>query len=131
MSTYAASFKHLSWNEEPTRENDAEGARLTRATVVKEYEGDVTGTGHVEFIMAYVSEGTASFVGVERFEGTIGDRKGSLLLEHHGIFEQGRVTDTWTTVANSGTGDLAGIDAKVQFEAGHAESFPCTFEVSQ
>ncbi|MEM7261974.1 MAG: DUF3224 domain-containing protein [Planctomycetota bacterium] len=130
MPTYTARFKHLSWNEEPTSEKDIEGPRLTRASVVKEYEGDVTGTGTVEFVMAYVTDATAAFVGVERFEGSIGDRKGTLLLEHHGVFDQGRVTDTWTTVANSGTEALAGVDARVQFEAGHAEQFACTFEVA-
>ena len=85
------------------------GAKLTRASVIKSFSGDIEGEGKVEYLMAYRADGTASFVGMERVVGRLAGRSGSFVLEHRGTFEGGTAKITWNVVPGSGTGDLRGI----------------------
>ena len=39
---------------------------MTSAAVTKSFSGDITGEGHVEYLMMYRSDGSATFVGLER-----------------------------------------------------------------
>jgi len=67
-----------SWDEKPY--DEAQGLpKLTRATVAKAFMGDLEGEGHVEYLMMYRSDGSATFVGLERVVGRIGGRAGSSL----------------------------------------------------
>src|SRR5262249_45036628 len=76
MTTANARFTIKSWDEKPYSEG-AELPKLTRASVVKNFTGDIDGEGHVEYLMMYRSDGSAAFVGLERITGRIGDRSGS------------------------------------------------------
>lgn len=109
MSVHAnAKFKMKSWDEKPYDEIEG-GPKLTRATVAKSYSGDIEGDGTVEYLMIHREDGSASFVGLERVVGSIGDRRGSFVLEHKGTFEGGTAKITWSVVPGSGTGDLSGL----------------------
>ena len=89
MSFHAkAKFKVKSWDEKPYDEIE-DGPKLTRATVAKSYSGDIEGDGTVEYLMIHREDGSASFVGLERVVGAIGDRQGSFVLQHSGSFEGG------------------------------------------
>lgn len=100
-----ATFEVKDWDEQPF--DDAVGvAKLTKATVVKEYTGDVEGRSATEWLMAYHPDKSAAFVGLERIKGTIGGRHGTLVLQHVGTFEDGAATATLTVV--SGTDELKG-----------------------
>lgn len=118
-----ATFKMTEWNESPYDEPTNE-PKLSKVSVAKTYEGEITGEGKLEYLMVYTSEMQAEFVGLERFTGQIGDKSGSFVLEHTGTFENGVVKSDWRIVPNSGTGDLVGITGEVEFEAGHAEEYP-------
>ena len=56
--------------------------------------------------MAYHPDQTAVFVGLERIKGTIGGRRGSLVVQHVGTFADGAAKATLTVV--SGTDELEG-----------------------
>jgi hypothetical protein len=58
--TAKARFAIKSWDEKPYGEG-ADQPKLTRASVAKTFTGDINGEGHVEYIMMYRSDGTASF----------------------------------------------------------------------
>lgn len=73
MNVANARFVIESWDERPYSENP-DMPKLTRASVTKRYAGDVEGEGHVEYLMVYRSDGSASFVGLERVVGRIGGR---------------------------------------------------------
>jgi len=60
-------------------------------------------------------DSTAGFVGFERITGTIGGRRGSLVLQHVGTFEDGAATATITIV--SGTDELEGATGSGTFLA--------------
>jgi len=104
-SEISATFEIKGWEEEPVHEADGV-AKLTRASVGKEYSGDVDGSSVTEWLLAYHPDGSAVFVGLERITGTIGRRRGTLVLQHVGTFDEGTAKATLTVV--SGTDDLEG-----------------------
>lgn len=123
----SAMFEHVKWDEAPY--DEAEGQpKLTRASVTKRYTGDLDGEGALEMLITHRLDGTAQFIGFERFTGTLNGHEGSFILEHTGSFAGGIAKGVWTVVAGSGTGELAALTGSVIFESGHAEQFPVAFE---
>ena len=121
-----ATFEIKGWDEQPF--DEAVGvAKLTKATVAKEYAGDVEGTSATEWLMAYHPDKSAEFVGLERIKGTIDGRRGSLVLQHVGTFEDGAAKATLTVI--SGTDELKGATGTGQFVADPAGRITLTIEV--
>jgi hypothetical protein len=109
ISTHATgTYTTKNWDEKSFSEIEGAG-KLTRASVVDTFEGDIQGEATLEYLMAYRDDQFASFVGLERVVGRIGDRSGSFALQQHGTFENGVVKATWSVVSDSGTGDLRGL----------------------
>jgi hypothetical protein len=100
-----SSFEIQGWDEQPFDEAVAV-AKLTKASVAKSYTGDIDGTSATEWLMAYHPDKSAAFVGLERIKGTIGGRRGTLVLQHVGTFEDGVAKAALTVV--SGTDELKG-----------------------
>jgi len=103
-----ASFANTAWEETPYAEIDA-GRKLTRVRATFAYTGDLEGEGTVEYLMAYAPDGTGSFVGLERITGQIGDRPGSFVAQHTGIFDPKSVSTRWQIVSGLGAGALEGL----------------------
>ncbi len=122
-----ATFQVKSWDEKPYDEID-EGPKLTRASVTKSFRGDIEGEGILEDLMIHRDDGSASFIGLERVVGRVGDRSGSFVLQHSGTFEGGTAKATWSVVPGSGTGDLRGLRGEGGFASAHAEDYPITLE---
>ncbi|MEE8521307.1 MAG: DUF3224 domain-containing protein [Gemmatimonadota bacterium] len=128
MSIHAtATFEVKAWEEKPYDEID-EGPKLTRASVTKSFSGDIEGEGTVEYLMIHRDDGSASFVGLERVVGRVGDRSGSFVLQHTGTFEGGTAKTTWFVVPGSGTGDLRGLRGEGGFASAHAERYSITLD---
>ena len=128
MSVHAtATFEVKAWDEKPYDEID-EGPKLTRASVTKSFSGDIEGEGTVEYLMIHRDDGSASFVGLERVVGRVGDRSGSFVLQHTGTFEGGTAKTTWFVVPGSGTGDLRGLRGEGGFASAHAERYSITLD---
>ena len=101
----SATFEIKGWEEQPF--DEAVGvAKLTKASVAKQYADDIEGTSATEWLMAYHPDKSAEFVGLERIKGTIGGRRGSLVLQHVGRFADGAAKATLTVV--SGPDELKG-----------------------
>ena len=111
-----ATFEIATWDEQPFGEVDG-GPRLTRVTVTKSFHGDIEGEGALEYLMVHREDGSASFVGLERVIGRLGDRSGSFVLQHTGTFEGGTAKATCVVVLGSGTGDLDGLRGEASFAA--------------
>ena len=110
----SATFEIQGWDEQPM--DEAIGvAKLTKASVAKNYTGDVEGTSATEWLMAYHPDKSAVFVGLERIKGSVGGRHGSLVLQHVGTFEDGAAKATLTVV--SGTDELKGATGSGQLVA--------------
>jgi hypothetical protein len=67
--------------------------------------------------MCYVPGGTATFVGIQRITGTIGDRAGSFILIALGEHDGKRSKGTWTVIGGSGSGEISGLGGEGTFEA--------------
>jgi hypothetical protein len=122
-------FKHSVWEEKPFDEIGG-GAKLTRCHVKQQYTGDMKGDSTIEYIMAYTTLGTASFVGLERFTGSLGDKSGSFVFQHVGKFENGEAKSSFTVVEGSNTGDLASLRGSGSYAVKHGEDPVVNFNYS-
>jgi hypothetical protein len=120
------SFALKSWDEE-TYEEDPSGAKLTRAAVTQTFDGDITGEGATQWLMAYRSDGTARFVGLQRVSGAVGERNGTFVLETAGDFDGKMARWQASVVPGSGTGELVGLSGQGAFGAPHGPE--ATFEL--
>lgn len=114
MATLHATFDVSSWDEVAFDERGG-ATKLTEATVTRGYSGDIEGSSVTKWLMAYAPDGTATFVGIERLVGSIGGRKGSLVLRHVGQFSDGAATATLTIVV--GAGELEPVTGAGSFRA--------------
>jgi hypothetical protein len=74
--------------------------------------------------MMYRSDGSASFVGLERVVGELAGRRGSFVLQRTGIFEEGQAKESYLVVAGSGTGELHGLLGDGTSAVGHGMEHP-------
>ena len=121
-----ATFKIVSWDEEPFDEPEC-GSKLTRAHVKKSFEGDLSGTGNLMYVMTYL-DGGASFSGFEKVAGSLGGRTGTFVLRHTGSYNGEKATTECEVVPGSGTDELAGLSGTGRFSAGHAEEHEMTLD---
>lgn len=129
MKTAKSRFAIQSWDEKPYSEGD-NLPKLTRASVTKTFTGDLEGEGQVEYLMMYRSNGSATFVGLERVVGRIGGKAGTFVLQRTGAFENGQAKEAYTVVPDSGTGDLHGLRGGGHSDVGHGleHSFELQYE---
>lgn len=120
-----ARFAVKSWDEKPYLEGQGQ-PKLTRASVVKTYTGDIDGEGHAEYLMMYRSDGSATFVGLEQIVGRIGDKTGSFVLQRTGVFESGQAKESYSVIPGSATRDLQGLLADGKSAVGHGMEHPFT-----
>ncbi len=118
-----ARFVIKSWDEKPYSEGQ-DLPKLTKASVVKAFTGDIEGEGQVEYLMMYRSDGTAAYVGLERISGRIDGRTGSFVLQRVGVFEGGQATETYSVIPGSATGDLRGLVGDGKSSLGHGTEYP-------
>jgi Protein of unknown function (DUF3224) len=125
MNTANARFAIKSWDEKPYGEGP-DLPKLTRATVTKTYTGDIDGEGHVEYLMTYRSDGSATFVGLERVIGRVGGKTGSFVLQRTGVFEGGQAKESYSVIPGSATGELSGLRGEGSSAVGHGMEHPFT-----
>ena len=111
-----AAFTVASWDENPFDER-ADAAKLTTARVARSYTGEIEGDSLTEWLMAYAPDGSARFNGLERFTGTVAGRSGTMVLLHHGSYQDGAATAELTVLPDCGSGDLAGVTGAGDFRA--------------
>lgn len=121
--TANARFAIKTWDEKPYSEAPDE-PKLTRASVTKTYTGDIEGDAQVEYLMMYRPDGSATFVGLERFTGRISGKRGSFVLHRTGVFEDGQAKESYSVISGSGTGDLNGLSGDGSTSVGHGMEHP-------
>jgi hypothetical protein len=120
------SFCIAHWDEETTREFP-DGSKFTRAAVTQSYNGDMAGDSTVEYLMAYAPSGTVKFVGMELLSGSIGGRRGTVLIQHDGLFAHGVAHSTWHFVEGSGTEELISLHGSGTYESVDAQTVNSSF----
>ena len=112
----SATFEVKSWEESPFDEVVGP-PKLTRALVTKAYAGEIEGSSTTEWLMAYAEDGSATFVGLERLTGQIGDRDGTLVLQHLGSYVDGAAKAKLIVIEGANAGRLKSATGEGHFLA--------------
>lgn len=117
-------FQVVSWDENAYEDGD-DGRKLTEAVVGQRFEGDLEGEGRARWLMCYGPDGTATFVGLQRVEGTLDGRRGAVVLQTAGTFDGEVARWSAEVIEGSATGELERLAGGGTFEApmGSAASF--------
>jgi hypothetical protein len=87
-----------------------EGLAVGRLSLDKQFRGDLEGTSKGEMMTADTAvKGSAGYVAIERFTGTLKGRAGTFTLMHLGTMKGADFSLTILVVPDSGTGQLAGL----------------------
>ncbi len=96
---------------------DQDGLKLNRNVVRKEFSGDMVGASEAQMIAAFTgTPGSAGYVAIEHFTGSVDGKSGSFVLQHSGVMNRGDAQLTVTIVPDSGTGELAGISGTLEID---------------
>ena len=116
MSRATGTFSVTGGSEQTTREAAGE-AKLTRVSGTQRFSGGIVGEGSVDWVFCYRPDRSARFLGLQRIEGAIDGRSGSLVMESTGNHDGKRSNGRWRVIPGSGTGELAKISGEGTFEA--------------
>ncbi|TDC25634.1 DUF3224 domain-containing protein [Streptomyces sp. 8K308] len=124
------SFTYKDWQESVVAGAEGE-ARLATATVVNTFSGGIEAAAtDCVYAISYAADGTGSFTGYERCEGTVAGRSGTFTLREWGTFDQdGSVHCSFEVLEDSGTSELAGLRGTGGFTYLHGTTaVPYTFD---
>ncbi|APV52550.1 hypothetical protein BWI17_19815 [Betaproteobacteria bacterium GR16-43] len=111
----------------PVADEKFDGASMGRMSLDKQFRGDLAGTSKGEMLTAMTAtKGSAGYVAVERFTGTLAGKSGSFMLQHTGTMTRGAPQLTVSVVPDSGTGQLAGLEGRMTIDLSggkHAYTF--------
>jgi hypothetical protein len=122
-----ARFAITNWDEKPYSEGPDQ-PKLTRASVTKNFTGDIEAEGSVEYLMMYRADGSASFVGLERVVGSIDGKTGSFVLQRRGTFEGGVAKEEYSVIPGSATGELHGLAGIGSTAVAHGTEYSFTLD---
>src|SRR5687768_4618027 len=125
--TAESRFTIKNWDEKAYSEGQ-DLPKLTRASITKTFTGDIEGEGQVEYLLMYRSDGSATFVGLERVIGRIGARSGTFVLQRTGVFEGGQAKESYSVIPGSATGQLRGLWGEGSSAVGHGTEHPFTLD---
>ncbi|MFY8275311.1 DUF3224 domain-containing protein [Pseudoalteromonas sp. SSDWG2] len=91
-----------------------DGIKLGRMSIDKAFTGELHGISQGEMLSAMTTvQGSAGYVAIEQVTGTLGDKKGSFVLQHFGTMDQGKDRLTLEVVPDSGSGELVGLSGSM------------------
>ncbi|MDX1643395.1 MAG: DUF3224 domain-containing protein, partial [Thermoanaerobaculia bacterium] len=92
-------------------------SRIGRSTFEKQYRGDLRASASGTMLTLRTPvEGSAAYVAVERVRGELDGRAGTFALQHMGTMARGAEDLTIRVVPDSGTGDLEGLEGRLDIE---------------
>ncbi len=96
------------------QDDKSDDKSMGRMTVAKQWHGAMEGTSTGQMLTGGdVSTGSATYVAIEKFSGTINGLKGTLLFQHMGTLNRGAQDLNISVVPDSGTDQLKGIKGKL------------------
>jgi hypothetical protein len=110
----------------------SDGVSLGRTAIDKIFSGDLRGTSSAQMLSAAGEvKGSAGYVAIERFVGSLDGRSGSFVLQHFGVMTRGTAELKVSVVPDTGTGELRGIAGRLNIEikdGRHEYVFEYSFE---
>jgi hypothetical protein len=90
----------------------------------KAWQGDLDGTSTGTMIGAgSPARGSAGYVAMEKFTGTLAGRMGSFILQHSGTMANDKLQMTIAVVPSTGTGQLEGISGTMTIRTNNGAHF--------
>lgn len=97
-----------------TTDDKSAGATVGRYSLDKKFHGDLEGTSKGEMLAVGTEvQGSAGYVAMEQFTGTLNGRRGTFALQHSGTMTRGTPQLSVTVVPDSGTGQLVGLSGQM------------------
>lgn len=121
-------------NVTPVKDDEASAVEgIGRLTLNKTWAGDMVGTSKGQMLGSTgEDQSTGGYVAMEVFTGTLGGKKGSFGLQHHGTMGGGKFDINVEVIPGSGTGELKGISGKLQIIiAGDKHSYELQYSLSK
>lgn len=116
-------FTVTSWTENVVIDIDGEGTTsgdayypdrgVNRADVQYTYTGEIEGTSHLIYLIAYKSD-AAPVLCFEHFEGSIGGNEGTCVFQHIGTQDKGSVSAHVEVVPGMATGGLTTLRGEAE-----------------
>ena len=98
----------------PCKSDAVEAGRMI---IEKHYKGDLEGLGRGQMLSSRShTEGSAGYVAIETFEGSLNGKMGTFTLLHKGVMDRGDKTLKITIVPDSGSGELTGISGSMTID---------------
>jgi hypothetical protein len=92
------------------------GPALSEVYLSETFTGDMDGESPVRALQILRDDHSANLVSVQRFQGKLGARQGTFVLQGSETVANGKIEGTWFVVPGSGTGDLIGLRGEGGFE---------------
>ena len=123
-----AVFSDSGWDERSYSEED--GVKLAKVRFERAYRGDLEGTSVTELLMVYRTDGSVTFMGLERFEGRVLGKAGSFVIHSDGKYRDGVAESRGQVVPGTGTGELITLSGAASYKAGHAPEQPVAYRLA-
>ncbi|MBL4670690.1 MAG: DUF3224 domain-containing protein [Arenicella sp.] len=104
---------------EPQKDSDAPVGRML---IKKQYSGGLSGSGTGQMLSKQTESGTALYLAIEEFEGSLDGKVGSFTLVHNGFMSAEIQTLEVKILQGSGSGALENISGSmeiIQADGGH------------
>jgi len=106
------------------QDDKSEDKLLGRMNITKQWHGEIEGSSTGQMLTGGdVNTGSAGYVAMEKFTGTVKGRKGTFILQHSATMTKGKGDLTITVVPDSGTDDLKGIHGKLTIKIENGKHF--------
>ncbi|WP_295821077.1 DUF3224 domain-containing protein [uncultured Deinococcus sp.] len=101
----------------PHATDGAASSQIGRMHFDKDWSGDLQGHSHGEMLsVGDPASGTASYVALEVFAGTLHGQHGSFAFRQSGDLHAGQTSLTYEVVPHSGSGGLSGLSGTLTLE---------------
>ena len=98
-----------------TNTNSKTEMKMGRMSLEKSFHGPLSGDSNGEMLTAMTTtKGSAGYVAIEQFEGTLENKNGTFILQHFGIMHNQENRLILEIVPASGTHDLEGISGQME-----------------
>jgi hypothetical protein len=132
MQTQAIATYENTAGDEHIYDEKPDGPALLRATVRREFHGELTGQSVAEVLICRSAPDRLGYVATDRFEGRLDDRTGSFVFQHGGPIDRGVLRSFGYVVPGSGTGELHELQGDVTITVtaagGHTLTLDYNFE---
>src|SRR5512138_1680059 len=92
----------------------ANEATISRGTRRHRFDGEISGEGTADILIARGTADRLGYVATERFAGSVLGKSGTFLMQHGAAIDRGVLTPFGYIVPGTGTGELMGIRGDVR-----------------